>query len=70
MVLDLEMLEMSGEEVLEWMRSEERPRWIRQLPVVVVTGIEDLERLDRVGALGANAIVTKEADPAQFATKL
>ncbi len=70
MLLDLEMPEMSGDEVLEWIRGGDQPDRIRELPVVVVTGIEDPERRERVRELGADAVVEKTANPVEFAGRL
>lgn len=69
-LLDLEMPEKSGDEVIVWMRSEERPKWIRELPTIVLTGVEDPERLQGVRTLGADAVLAKVADPAELAGKL
>ncbi len=55
-LLDLEMPGLDGFGVLEALRAD--PRW-RDLPVVVVTGREDIEAVDRAFAAGATSFVVK-----------
>ncbi len=55
-LLDLEMPRMDGFQLLSRMRSE--ARW-RDLPVIVVTGREDLESIDRAYRAGATAFTVK-----------
>lgn len=55
-LLDLEMPEMDGFAVLEWIRSHPS---LSALPVVVQTGREDVEAIDRCFHLGATSFVTK-----------
>jgi DNA-binding response OmpR family regulator len=55
-LLDLEMPTMDGFEVLQRLRAT--PRW-RDLPVIVVTGREDVDAVDRAYAAGATSFVVK-----------
>jgi CheY-like chemotaxis protein len=55
-LLDLEMPEMDGFQVLESLRADPR---FRDLPVIVVTGREDVEAVDRAFAAGATSFVVK-----------
>lgn len=56
MLLDLEMPKMDGFEVLERLRASET--W-RRLPVIVVTGREDVGAVDRAFQAGATSFVVK-----------
>lgn len=56
MLLDLEMPNMDGFEVLERLRASET--W-RRLPVIVVTGREDVGAVDRAFQAGATSFVVK-----------
>jgi DNA-binding response OmpR family regulator len=56
MLLDLEMPNVDGFEVLRRLRAD--PRW-RDLPVIVVTGREDVEAVDRAYGAGATSFVVK-----------
>jgi CheY-like chemotaxis protein len=56
MLLDLEMPGLDGFGVLEALRAD--PRY-RDLPVIVVTGREDVEAVDRAFAAGATSFVVK-----------
>jgi CheY-like chemotaxis protein len=55
-LLDLEMPEMDGFQVLEALRADPK---FRDLPVIVVTGREDVEAVDRAFAVGATSFVVK-----------
>lgn len=55
-LLDLDMPEMDGFQVLESLRADPR---FRDLPVIVVTGREDVEAVDRAFAVGATSFVVK-----------
>jgi len=55
-LLDLEMPEMDGFQVLEALRADPK---FRDLPVIVVTGREDVEAVDRAFAAGATSFVVK-----------
>lgn len=56
LLLDLEMPEMNGFEVLEHVRSDPATTL---LPVIVITGREDFVSIDRAYALGATSFVIK-----------
>lgn len=56
MLLDLEMPNLDGFGVLERLRAD--PRY-RELPVVVVTGREDISAVDRAFIAGATSFVVK-----------
>jgi CheY-like chemotaxis protein len=55
-LLDLEMPKMDGFEVLARLRADERTR---RLPVVVVTGREDVAAIDRAFQAGATSFLAK-----------
>jgi CheY-like chemotaxis protein len=55
-LLDLDMPEMDGFQVLESLRADPK---FRDLPVIVVTGREDVEAVDRAFAVGATSFVVK-----------
>ena len=55
-VTDLEMPRIDGFDLLGRMRAD--PRWER-LPVIVATGRDDVEAIDRAFQAGATAFVTK-----------
>lgn len=57
-VLDLEMPEVHGLELLERMR--EHPRW-RDLPTIVLSGVSDTQVINRVQQLGAKQYFLKAA---------
>lgn len=56
LLLDLDMPRLDGFGLLERLRAD--PRW-RDLPVVVITGREDIAAIDRAFALGATSFVVK-----------
>lgn len=56
MLLDLEMPNLDGFGVLEKMRTDER---FKDMPVIVVTGREDVSAIDRAFNLGATSFVVK-----------
>jgi CheY-like chemotaxis protein len=55
-LLDLEMPRLDGFEVLRALGESER---LRELPVIVVTGREDIAAIDRAYAAGATSFVSK-----------
>jgi CheY-like chemotaxis protein len=55
-VVDLDMPKVDGFQVIRRIRSDPR---LRHLPIVVVTGREDIESIDRAYDEGATSFVTK-----------
>lgn len=55
-ILDYQMPEMSGEEVLETMRSDEA---LKDIPVVMLTSVDSSQTNQRLSRLGAEANLTK-----------
>jgi CheY-like chemotaxis protein len=55
-VVDLDMPEVDGFQVIRRIRSDPH---LRHLPIVVVTGREDIESIDRAYDEGATSFVTK-----------
>ena len=58
-LLDLNLPQMSGFDVLEWLRSRHQ---FADLHVVVLSGTKDPTHFDKAHALGANACVVKTND--------
>lgn len=56
LLLDLEMPKVDGFEVLKRLRASER---YKRLPVIVVTGREDVAAIDRAFAAGASSFIVK-----------
>jgi len=65
--LDLTMPFMDGFEALEEIKRKPQSA---QIPVVVITGVQETDVHQRVMALGAAAIVTKPFNPTEFADVL
>ena len=62
-LLDLKMPEVSGFEVLRWIRQHPD---LRDLRVVVLSGSEDMRDVDTAYKLGANSFLIKPADFERF----
>lgn len=62
-ILDLKLPTLSGFEVLKWVRA--RPG-LENLPVVVLSGTQNLADFDQAHRLGANACVVKSLDLAEL----
>ena len=58
-ILDLKLPTMSGFEVLQWIRAQPG---LENLPVVVLSGTQNLSDFDQAHRLGANACVVKSLD--------
>lgn len=58
-LLDLKMPDKSGFEVLEWVRSQHS---LRDLCVIVLTGLEKISDVDRAYKLGATSFLVKPLD--------
>jgi len=67
LVTDLEMPRLDGLELIERLRAEER---FRRLPIVVVSGCQDPETLERVRRLGVDACFGKPWSPAAVRQKV
>jgi CheY-like chemotaxis protein len=62
-LLDLHLPQMTGFEVLEWVRARHD---FSNLPVVVLSGTKDSTHFDKAHHLGANACVVKTLDLAEL----
>lgn len=56
LLLDIDMPVMTGFQVLEAVRADPL---LRDLPIIVITGREDIESIDKAYALGATSFVVK-----------
>ena len=63
-LLDLNLPVLSGYQVLERLRSDERTKYI---PVIILTTTDDRAEIDRCYDLGCSVFVTKPVDYSQFA---
>ena len=66
-VLDLNLPDMSGTDILERVKGDER---LRRAPVVVLTTTDDKVEIQRCYDLGCNVYITKPVDYDQFATAI
>lgn len=66
-LLDLNLPDMSGLRVLEYLKSMET---LRRIPVIVLTTTDDEREIQRCYDLGANVYITKPVDYAQFAAAI
>jgi two-component system, sensor histidine kinase and response regulator len=66
-MLDVDMPGMSGYELLEYIRGQHK---LRDLPIVMVTGHEDILSIDRAYALGATSFTTKPVNWRQLSYQL
>lgn len=64
-LLDLKMPRVSGFEFLEWLHNKS-PNNLRLIPVIVMSGSNLVEDVNRAYALGANCYLQKPADWARF----
>ena len=58
-MLDLELPDITGFEILEWMAES---KWLAKIPVIVFTGSEDPEHEQRAYALGVRRYLRKVDD--------
>lgn len=65
--LDIEMPDLSGQDVLEAVKADPHLRDIR---VVMLTGIDDERQERRAWARGADGYVVKPADPGRFLRRM
>jgi CheY-like chemotaxis protein len=63
-MLDLNMPELDGYQVLRRMKNDERTR---RIPVVILTTTDDAREVQRCYDLGCNVYITKPVDYEQFA---
>jgi CheY-like chemotaxis protein len=66
-LLDLEMPDVDGLEVLRQMKAESG---LRGIPVIVVSGMEDTDSFERCLAMGAVDYITKPFDMAQLKARV
>jgi CheY-like chemotaxis protein len=62
-LLDLNLPQLSGEEVLEAVKTDEEHR---SIPVIMLTSSSTSENIQQAYRLGANAYLTKPVDPTEF----
>ena len=63
-LLDLNLPDMSGTDILERIKADER---LRKAPVVVLTTTDDQREIQRCYALGCNVYITKPVEYETFA---
>jgi two-component system response regulator len=61
--LDIEMFGHSGLSVLHMVKN--RPL-LREIPVVMLTGVDDNEQISRAAQIGANSYIVKPSNPVQM----
>ena len=66
-MIDIEMPGMNGFELVERIRGQEK---LRGLPIVIVTGREDVVSIDRAYSVGATSFVTKPVNWRQLSHQL
>ena len=66
-LLDLNLPDMSGTDILERIKADER---LRKAPVVVLTTTDDQREIQRCYALGCNVYITKPVEYETFATAI
>ena len=63
-LLDLNLPDMSGTDILEQIKSDEK---LRKAPVVILTTTDDQREIQRCYALGCNVYITKPVEYETFA---
>ncbi len=66
-LLDLNLPDMSGTDILEKIKSDDR---LRHAPVVILTTTDDQREIQRCYALGCNVYITKPVEYETFATAI
>lgn len=66
-LLDLNLPDMSGLDILRRLKDDEE---LRRIPVVVLTTTDDETEIQRCYDLGANVYITKPVDPDAFANAI
>jgi CheY-like chemotaxis protein len=64
LLLDLAMPGVDGFEVLEWIRSQPS---LKEMLVIVLSGLHGLREINRAYSLGANSFLIKPANPVEIA---
>ena len=67
LLLDIEMPRLNGFSLLEEIRSDER---LRHLPVIMLTGHDDIASIDRAYQLGADSFATKPVNWRQLSYQI
>ena len=67
LLLDIEMPNLNGLSLLEEIRSDER---LKHLPVIMLTGHDDIASIDRAYQLGANSFATKPVNWRQLSYQI
>ena len=67
MLLDIMMPGMSGYDVLQWLRDDNR---LADLPVIVISAVDDMESVVRCIEMGAEDYLTKPFDPVLLKARL
>jgi class 3 adenylate cyclase len=67
LLLDVMMPGMSGYDVLQWLRDEDR---LTDLPVIVISAVHDMESVVRCIEMGAEDYLTKPFDPVLLKARL
>jgi CheY-like chemotaxis protein len=66
-LLDLNLPDMSGTDILEKIKSDDR---LKHAPVVILTTTDDQREIQRCYALGCNVYITKPVEYETFATAI
>ncbi len=66
-LLDLNLPDMSGTDILEKIKADER---LKRAPVVILTTTDDQREIQRCYALGCNVYITKPVEYETFATAI
>jgi DNA-binding response OmpR family regulator len=66
-VLDLQLQDMSGEEVLAELRARKESR---EIPVLFLTAVTDANRIGELEAKGAALVINKPFDPTSLLAKV
>jgi CheY-like chemotaxis protein len=61
--LDLKLPKLTGHEVLEWIRGQSQ---LKNLPVIMLTSLQEHSEVDRAYKLGVTSYLRKTADVTEF----
>ncbi len=70
LITDIEMPRLNGYGLVERLRAPENPLSLRNLPVMVLSGTDDLSEKERALACGATDYVTKPFDTSQITARV